>query len=528
MGLDLNTHHARADRNRIKEKRTELVLNLSVMLTDSVREQPSATAVIEGDRRMTYDQINAAANRLAALLISRGVAAGDRVAMSIPNLLEFPIVYYGILKMGAVVVPLNTMLKRTEVAYHLSDSGARAFFFAEKYMPDDAYHGFDDVPGCRFSVSIDVLAELLGDYSSDDILIPTDATDTAVILYTSGTTGKPKGAELTHANLVLNALTCHRLFGTLGATQLVTLPLFHSFAQTVQMNAGFSHGETLVLLPRFDARVALDLIRDHQVTVFAGVPTMYWALLGEAANRDDITELGSQLKVAMSGGAALPVEIHRRFETVFGIGIREGYGLSETSPVVAFNRLDRPNRPGSIGIPVWGVELGLLDDDGAFCRPGERGELVVRGHNVMKGYLDRPQATAEAIDADGWFRTGDIATRDGDGFYYIVDRAKDLIVRGGFNVYPREIEETLMAHSAISLAAVIGIPDERVGEEIKAFVITRPGASLTEQEVLAWCRDRLAVYKCPRTVQFCRDLPLNATGKVLKQQLKTSPGTAIA
>ncbi len=504
------------------------MLNLSVMLTDSAREQPSTTAVIDGARRMTYYQINAAANQVAAFLISRGIAAGDRVAMSVPNVLEFPVVYYGILKVGAVVVPLNTMLKRAEVAYHLDDSGARAFFFAEKYMPEDAFRGFGDVSNCGIPVSIDGLAELVGGYPSDDILIPTEATDTAVVLYTSGTTGKPKGAELTHANLVLNALTCHRLFGALGATQLVTLPLFHSFAQTVQMNAGFSHGETLVLLPRFDARIALDLIRDHQVTVFAGVPTMYWALLGEAANRDDITELGSQLKVAMSGGAALPVEILKRFETVFGVEIREGYGLSETSPVVAFNRLDRPSRPGSIGIPVWGVELALLGDDGTFCRAGERGELVVRGHNVMKGYLGRPEATAEAIDSDGWFRTGDIATRDEDGFYYIVDRAKDLIVRGGFNVYPREIEETLMTHSAISLAAVVGIPDERVGEEITAFVIARPGESLTEQEVIAWCRDRLAVYKCPRTVQFCRELPLNATGKVLKQQLRISPGTAIA
>jgi long-chain acyl-CoA synthetase len=255
---------------------------------------------------------------------------------------------------------------------------------------------------------------------------------------------------------------------------------------------------------------------------------MYWALLGAAANRDDITELGRQLKVAMSGGAALPVELLKRFETVFGVGIREGYGLSETSPVVAFNRLDRPSRPGSIGMPVWGVELDLLGADGQHCGPGERGELVVRGHNVMKGYIGRPDATNEAIDSGGWFHTGDIATRDEDNFYYIVDRAKDLIVRGGFNVYPREVEETLMTHSDISLAAVVGIPDERVGEEIKAFVITRPGTTLTESEVLAWCRDRLAVYKCPRAVEFCHDLPLNATGKVLKQQLKDTSNAAIA
>lgn len=498
------------------------MLNLSVMLTDTARERPSSTAVREGARQMTYREVNTTANQVAALLIRRGITAGDRVAMSVPNVAEFPVIYYGILKAGAVVVPLNTMLKRAEVAYHLDDSGARAYFFAGEHLPEDASRGFDDVTTCEFSVAVSDLAELVGKHSGQDVLVTTDATDTAVILYTSGTTGKPKGAELTHANLVMNALTCHRLFDVLDETQLVTLPLFHSFAQTVQMNAGFSHGGTLVLLPRFDARAALDLIREHQVTVFAGVPTMYWALLGEAGTRDDLTELGAQLKVAMSGGAALPVELLNRFETVFGVGVREGYGLSETSPVVAFNRLDGPSRPGSIGIPVWGVELSLLGADGRRCGPGERGELLVRGHNVMKGYLGRPAATAEAIDSDGWLRTGDIAMRDEDGYYYIVDRAKDLIVRGGFNVYPREVEETLMAHSAVSLAAVVGIPDERVGEEIKAFVITRPGFTLTEPDVLAWCRDHLAVYKCPRAVEFRRELPLNATGKVLKQELRNA------
>ncbi|KAA0082759.1 long-chain fatty acid--CoA ligase [Mycolicibacterium sp. P9-64] len=504
------------------------MLNLSVMLTDSAHERPSSTAVLEGVRQMTYYEVNAAANRVAALLIRRGINSGDRVAMSVPNVTEFPIIYYGILKAGAVVVPMNTMLKRAEVAYHLDDSGARAYFFAGDHLPEDAWRGFDDVATCEFSVAVGDLAERIGEHSGEDVLVPTNATDTAVILYTSGTTGKPKGAELTHANLVLNALTCHRLFGTLDKTQLVTLPLFHSFAQTVQMNAGFSQGGTLVLLPRFEARAALNLIREHQITVFAGVPTMYWALLGEAGNRDDIAELGSQLKVAISGGAALPVELLKRFEAVFGIGVHEGYGLSETSPVVAFNRLDRPSRPGSIGIPVWGVELSLLGADGRECGQGERGELLVRGHNVMKGYLGRPAATAEAIDADGWLRTGDVAVRDEDGYYYIVDRAKDLIVRGGFNVYPREVEEALMTHSAVSLAAVVGIPDERVGEEIKAFVIIRPGATLTESDVLAWCRDHLAVYKCPRTVEFCRELPLNATGKVLKQQLRDAVTADIA
>jgi long-chain acyl-CoA synthetase len=388
------------------------------------------------------------------------------------------VIYYGILKAGAVVVPLNTMLRPDEVAY---------------------------------------LDGLLAAYPTDDVLVPTEATDTAVIFYTSGTTGKPKGAELTHANLVINTLTCHRLFpGLLDGVQLVALRLFHSFGQTVQLNAGFGQGGTLVLMPRFDAAAALDLLVRHRVTVFAGAPTMYWALLNEASQRADAVDLGSILKLAISGSAALPLDVLNRFRDVFGVGIREGYGLSETSPVVTFNRLGRPSKPGSVGMPVWGVELDLVDAGGAPAVPGE---LVVRGHNVMKGYLGRPEATAEAIDADGWFRTGDIATRDEDGFYYIVDRAKDLIIRGGFNVYPREVEEVLMSHPAVSLVAVVGVPDERLGEEVKAFVIPEPGVIVTEPELVSWSRERLAAYKYPRLVEFRETLPMTATGKLLKREL---------
>ncbi|RZL77586.1 MAG: long-chain fatty acid--CoA ligase [Rhodococcus sp. (in: high G+C Gram-positive bacteria)] len=496
------------------------MLNLSVMLTDSARDRPDQTAVVEGDRSMTYREVDDAANRVAALLVDSGINAGDRVAMSCPNILEFPVVYYGILKAGAVVVPLNTMLRRSEVAYHLTDSGARGYFHTSTDSVDEAWRGFEDADSCEYLFPIADLAALVAKYPAEEVLVPTEATDTAVVLYTSGTTGKPKGAELTHANLVVNAHVCHRLFQVLDGIQLVTLPLFHSFGQTVQLNAGFGQGGTLVLLPRFDAAKTLDLMIKQKVTVFAGVPTMYWALLSEVSQREDAIDLGSMLKLAISGGAALPVEVLNRFQEVFGVGIREGYGLSETSPVVTFNRLDRPSRPGSIGMPVWGVELDLRSADGKPAAPGESGELVVRGHNVMKGYLGRPDATAEAIDEQGWFRTGDIANRDEDGFYYVVDRAKDLIVRGGFNVYPREVEEALMAHPGVSLVAVVGVPDDRVGEEVKAFVIPQPGATITEEDLVAWSREHLAVYKCPRVVEFRDSLPMNATGKLLKRELR--------
>lgn len=506
------------------------MLNLATTLADTARREPSKTAVIEGNRRLTFGEVDAAANSVASYLLERGLSSGDRVALTIPNVVEFPIVYFGILKAGGVVVPLNTMLKRDEVAYHLRDSGAKAYFCTGHGPEPDAWRGFQDVDSCEQLVTISAtspglgvgtnLADVLVDHPTEDILHPTEATDTAVVLYTSGTTGKPKGAELTHANMVLNAVVHNNLFDARpDDVHLVTLPLFHSFGQTVQMNAGFARGITLVLLPKFHAASALELIARHRVTIFAGVPTMYWALLTESAEAGNDVDLAGLLRIAVSGGAAMPVDVLKRFNAVFGIGITEGYGLSETSPTVTFNPLERPNRPGSIGMPIWGIEVRLIDEQWNEVRAGERGELIVRGHNVMKGYLGRPEATAEVL-RDGWFRTGDIATRDEDGYYYIVDRAKDLIVRGGFNIYPRELEEMIITHPDVSLVAVVGVPDDRIGEEVKAFVIREPGSTLTDEELIAWCRERLAVYKCPRLVEFRDALPMNATGKVLKRELR--------
>jgi long-chain acyl-CoA synthetase len=348
-------------------------------------------------------------------------------------------------------------------------------------------------------------------------------TDTAVVLYTSGTTGQAKGAELSHANLVMNALTCNRLFGAApdGShdTHLLTLPLFHSFGSTVQMNAGFSTGSTLVLLPRFDAAQAIALMGKEDISFFAGVPTMYWALLGALTDDVDVLRIAGNLRRAVAGGSSLPVEIIRKFQDRFGVTILEGYGLSETSPVATFSDPDRDPRAGSIGIPIWGMDLMLVDDDwNAVDGADEVGEIAIRGHAVMKGYYNRPEATAEVMK-NSWFRTGDLARRDEDGFYYIVDRAKDMIIRGGFNVYPREIEEVLMTHEAVSLAAVVGVPHDSHGEEIKAYVILNEGAEVTEDELVAWGKEQMAGYKYPRIVELVPDLPMTATGKILKREL---------
>ncbi|RVW07811.1 long-chain fatty acid--CoA ligase [Prescottella agglutinans] len=516
------------------------MLNLAGLLEDSARRYPDRVALVCGTTHLTYAQLDARANQIADLLVARGIEPGDRVALSCPNLPQFPAAYYGILKAGAVVVPLNILLKPGEIAYHLEDSGAALFLCFEGTdelpMGEFGRAGFDSVTGCREMIvitsdpnaqstvsGVDTLARALQGHPVTFATVVRESTDTAVILYTSGTTGRPKGAELTHANMVLNALTANRLFDSSPVrpdTCLLTLPLFHSFGQTVTMNAGLSVGATLVLVPRFEAKAVLELMVTEQITVFAGVPTMYWALLGAVDETVDVERIARTLRRAISGGAALPVEILTRFEHRFGVQILEGYGLSETSPLALFSDPERDPRPGSIGVPVWGVEAALVDEYWNPVGDGCVGELALRGHNVMKGYLGRPDATAEVM-REGWFRTGDLARRDNDGFYYIVDRAKDLIVRGGFNVYPREIEEVLMTHPAVSLAAVVGVPDQRHGEEVKAFVILEGAAQISDTELIEWCREHMAIYKYPRSITFATALPMTATGKILKRELSS-------
>jgi long-chain acyl-CoA synthetase len=511
------------------------MLNLSIALEDSARETPDRTALVFGDLRLPYSLVDTVANQVANLLVSRGIGKGDKVALACPNLPYFPFVYYGILKAGATVVPLNVLLQSREIAYHLDDSDAKALFCFEGSpelpLGERGRAGFENaasaehffvLPATAFATESEygetlwaALEGLPGTFET----VQTSADDTAVILYTSGTTGQPKGAELTHQNMLLNAMVSDEMFPRTegGDAYLAVLPLFHSFGQTVVMNAGFRRHATVVLMPRFEPGPALDLIRRENVTLFAGVPTMYWAMLTKIHADGD--EVPTSLKIASAGGASSPVEVLRDFEATFGIGILEGYGLSETSPVASFNQLGRPTKPGTIGTPIWGVEMKLVDGDWKTIEGEGPGEIAIRGHNVMKGYYNRPEATAEVMN-NGWFRTGDIATRDEDGYYSIVDRAKDMIIRGGFNVYPREIEEVLMTHPDVSLVAVVGVPNDSHGEEVKAYVIRVSGATVTEEELVAWSRETMAAYKYPRIVEFRDALPMTATGKILKRELR--------
>ncbi|MCD4524159.1 long-chain fatty acid--CoA ligase [Nocardioides sp. cx-173] len=523
---------------------TDTTYNLASLLEDGAARFPERDAVVLGDTRLTYAQVDGAANQVANLLVSRGIQPGDKVALSCANLPHFTIIYFGILKAGATVVPLNVLLKGREVAYHLGDAEAKAYFCfegtAELPIGREGFDGFGRADGCEhfFLVTVDPAADspiegaqtfgqaLAGQPTTFDT-VATDEDDTAVILYTSGTTGQPKGAELRHRNMRDNALAGEALFGADAQrpdTYLCVLPLFHSFGQTVIQNGAFAYGGTVVMLPRFEAGAALMTMLTEKVTFFAGVPTMYWGLLGALDGSVDVEEIRRNLRVAACGGSALPVEVHKEFEERFGVTILEGYGLSETSPVASFSPYGEPVRVGSIGRPIPGVEMTLLkpeswdEIDGGEDPEHAIGEIAIKGHNVMKGYYNRPEATAEAIH-DGWFRSGDLGRRDADGWYYIVDRSKDLIIRGGYNVYPREVEEVLMTHPDVSLAAVIGVPHESHGEEIKAVVIRNDGSTLTEDELIAWCKDQMAGYKYPRQVQFVDALPMTATGKILKREL---------
>jgi len=521
------------------------MLNLAVLLEDSARTFGDRDAVVHGGTRLTYAGLDAAASQVAGALAARGIGPGDQVALSCPNLPAFPVVYYGILKAGATVVPLNVLLTEREIAYHLADSAAKAYFCFEGTpalpMASAGYAAWRRTEGCEHFVVLPAgpaavmpppgagtLPGFTNGQPARYASAATAETSTAVILYTSGTTGQPKGAELTHSNMVHNALLANRLFGLHPHdVHLAALPLFHSFGQTVQMNAGFATGATVVMMPRFDAGQALALMERERVTFFAGVPTMYHALLNcEDTQALDIGGIAARMRVAVSGGAALPAELMRRFEERFTVPILEGYGLSETSPVATFNRVDRPRRPGSVGLPVWGVEVKIVADDGSAAGVGEPGEIAIRGHNVMKGYFRRPAATAEVLDGQGWFRTGDVGILDADGYLSVVDRKKDLIIRGGFNVYPRELEEVLLTHPWVSLAAVVGVQHPSHGEEVKAFVVRAPGATVTEAELIAWCKRNMAAYKYPRIVEFRDSLPMTATGKVLKRELARDPAQA--
>ncbi len=518
------------------------MLNLSAILEQHTRRRPDAEALVCADKRLTYAQLNGWANQVANALAASGIRRGDHVALLCPNLPYFPAIYFGILKTGATVVPLNLLLKPREIAYHLRDSDAKAFFCfqgtPELPMAEAAKAAVAVVPSCQKLI---VLPSPLLPPDTDSDVIPfqqfiagqsalcetcdTGPDDTAVILYTSGTTGQAKGAELTHLNMVVNGMVSAELCAGSADESgrhvtAITLPLFHATAQTAQMLAYLHLGGTLVLLPRFDPAALVAAVTAERVTHWVGVPTMYWTVLKHVREQNiDVSRIAATLRLAVSGGAPMPVELMADFEKTFGVRIIEGYGLSETAPVASFNHLDRPSKPGTVGQPLFAVEIMVVDDKDEPVETGQPGEVVIRGHNVMKGYYKQPEATAAAM-RNGWFHTGDIGVLDADGYLSIVDRKKDMILRSGFNVYPRELEEVMLTHPAVSLVAVVGVPDERLGEEVKAFVVKKPGAELTEDALRDWCKDQFAAYKYPRLIEFRTELPTSATGKILKRELR--------
>jgi long-chain acyl-CoA synthetase len=497
-------------------------MNLADSLARTAAAHPDRVAIRLGEETLSYRDLDDASARVASLLAARNVGPGDPVGIMLPNVPQFAVVYFGVLRAGGVVVPMNPLLKAREVAYYLGDSGAPVIF-AWHAAAAEAEVGAKQAEAEAIVVAPATFGDLLTTATPTPTVVDRAADDTAVILYTSGTTGQPKGAELTHDNLIKNAEVTGRDLLKIGPDDVIFggLPLFHSFGQTCTLNTAVAAGASLTVLPRFDPAQALRMLADHHATVFAGVPTMYSALL-HVPDRADYDV--SALRVSVSGGAAMPVEVLRQFEDAFGCIVLEGYGLSETSPVASFNHPDRERKPGSIGTPIRGVEMRVVDEAGNGLPQGEVGEIAIRGHNIMKSYWHKPDATADAISSDGWFRTGDVGRVDEDGYYYIVDRKKDLIIRGGYNVYPREIEEVIYEHPAVAEAAVIGMPNAELGEEVGAAVVLKPGASASADELRAFVKAQVAAYKYPRRVWFVDALPKGPTGKILKREI-TVPET---
>ena len=497
--------------------------NFATGLSAAVAAGPGRPAVKLDDLVLSYETLDAAVARTAGLLRSKGVRAGDRVGIQLPNVPYFPIAYFGALRLGAIVVPLNPLLKEREVAHALADSGARVLL---------AWHGFADAArGGSGQAGAECLLVQPGEFErllggADPVFEIVDRRDDApaVIVYTSGTTGTPKGATLTHANLAAGARVSGRLvdIGPESIT-LATLPLFHVFGMNALMNMTLLAGGLMTLVPRFDPATVLEVVQRDRVTTFGGVPTMFSALLHHPGREGFDT---SSLTLCVSGGSALPVEVLRGFDEAFGCKVLEGYGLSETVGMASFNRPDRDRKPGSIGVAVDGTEMKVVDEAGDEVRQGERGELVLRGQFVMKGYWNRDDATEEAMRG-GWLHTGDIAVVDDEGYFFIVDRKKDLIIRGGYNVYPRELEELLYEHPAVREGAVIGVPHESLGEEVAAVVALKHGADATPDELRDFMKQHVAAYKYPRVVWFVDELPKGPTGKILKREIEVPEWIAL-
>jgi long-chain acyl-CoA synthetase len=517
--------------------------NLALLLDEAASTFPYRPALVAPDWTLSYRDLDDASSRLASILVDKGVRPGDRVALTCPNTPWFTISYFAILKVGGVVVPLNVMLKAVDVAFHLDLMGAAVYLCGEGGQSRDvevqAFSGFQRSSCENFLVLSTAAAPMSPELGRCQTLgsagwertdphretVRTSEDDIAALLFTSGTSGVPKAAELRHRNLRSNAEAGEVLFGADALnpdTFLAALPLSHSFGQTVVQNGAIASGGTVVLMEQFDAHLALELMERHAVTFLAGVPTMYWSLCDAARGSRSLARKAATLRIAVSGGATLASQVHDDVQRHFGLTLLEGYGLSETSPIAAFSRLGYSSRVGSIGTPIPGVQMELLQigswEPVRSADTDAVGEIAVRGPNVMRGYYRDPDAT-NAILRDGWLKTGDLGRRDVDGWYYVVDRASDVIIRGGYNIYPSEVEATMRLHPAVESVAVVGTTDERLGEEIAAFVILRPGEHIDANDLIAWTRERLPAYKYPRRITFLDRLPFSATGKLLKRAL---------
>jgi long-chain acyl-CoA synthetase len=512
------------------------MFNLATILDDNANRRPEHDAFIFADKSYTYKEINSLANRVANALKKIGVSKGEKVALSCINSPIFPVIYFGVLKSGAVVVPLNVLLKRSEIAFQLQNSDCKLFFYfvpaADSVSDSAGYRAFEDAVHCQHFIPIVSPAGsrpgMEGLVSFDQFIEGCDEKhetldvspgDTASIIFSSGTTGNPKGAELTHRGLLESAratITCMDIHE--GDVSLLVLPMFHIFGMSVCMNTAVLLGMTTVILPKFQPEDVLKCLIKYKITVFGGVPTMYWGLLNYEGDIP-IEGVRKHLRTCVSGGAPLPVKLLKDFEARFGVSILEGYGMTEGSGAVSLNPSAKIRKPGASGLALDGIDVVILDENQKELPPGNRGELCYRGAVVMKGYYNNPEATQQAL-VDGWMHSGDVAVKDEDGYVFIVDRTKDMIIRSGYKVYPREVEEVMMRHEAVSMVAIVGIPDDRLGEEIKAYVILKTGVNPKGEVLMEWVGQQMASYKVPRLIEFVDSLPLGPTGKVLKRELR--------
>ncbi|MBB6453258.1 long-chain acyl-CoA synthetase [Salirhabdus euzebyi] len=509
--------------------------NMSVydMLGGAIAKYGDKKAIHFYGREFTYNQVGQQVGAFASVLQDNGLQKGDRVAIMLPNCPQYVVSYYGILQAGGTVTQVNPMLVGQELQHILNDSGAETIVIYKPLLP--VLNQIIDKTSVK-----QVIQVALGEDSAEDNLaidftsylkqakrppqpVAIDpAEDIAVLQYTGGTTGRSKGAMLTHRNIVVNTLQAYEFFKdeiTFGEDRYLTvIPLFHVFGMTSGMNLSIYTGSLNILLPRFELEEVLQTIKNLQPTTFPGVPTMYVAI----TSHPKAEEYGlDSIQICNSGSAPMPGELMRSFEAKTGSMILEGYGLSEASPITHCNPMFSTRKPGSIGIGVPGTEYKVVDlSDGTKEVPfGEKGELIIRGPQVMKGYWNMPEETANTL-RDGWLYTGDIASMDEDGYVYIVDRKKDLIIASGYNVYPRDVEEVIYEHPAVQEAVVVGVPDEYRGETVKAVVVLKEGQTCTEEELIAYCKENMATYKVPRIVEFRPELPKTNVGKILRRKIR--------